>query len=75
MGFVGKESQYLSLGAELDAFRVLQFRCDYRADLVDNDARIVTAGVGLALLGTHIDLAAAGNDKEIDASLQFGIAF
>lgn len=70
-----KETQYAALGAEFDAWDTVQLRVGYRHNMSDSDTSIVTAGFGLSPFGVHIDVAAAGSDDEVGASLQLGFRF
>ena len=71
-----KESQYLRLGAEFDAWRWGQVRIGYRHDLKGNYAGLPSVGLGLSPFGIHFDIAAARTgDKEAAVSLQAGFSF
>lgn len=71
----GGDSQLLALGAEFDAWRVLQLRLGYRADLENSERSVPSAGLGLSIFGVHLDAAVAANSNEIGAALQFGLRF
>src|SRR5690606_41160112 len=71
----GEGSQYAAFGVELNAFDILQLRGGYRANLVNSERNIASVGVGLWLLGLHVDLAVAGNENELGASAQLGLSF
>jgi hypothetical protein len=68
-------TQYLAAGIEFDVFDTAQLRLGYRADLVNSDHSIASAGFGLSPFGVHIDLAVAGNSDDIGAAFQFGFRF
>ncbi len=68
-------TQYASIGAEFNAFRIVQLRVGYRTDLVNSDRSTVSAGFGLSPLGVHLDMAVAASDTEVGAALQFGFRF
>lgn len=70
-----KETQYAALGAEFDAWDTVQLRVGYRHNISDSDTSVATAGFGFSPFGVHIDVAVAGNDDEIGASLQTGFRF
>ncbi len=71
-----KESQYVRLGAEFDAWRWAQIRVGYRHDLRHNYPGLPSFGLGLSPLGIHIDISAAYASKEEAAlSLQTGFNF
>src|SRR3569623_463452 len=74
VGFDGP-SQYLSLGAELNAWHTVQFRLGYRHNLSDSDTSVATVGFGLSPFGVHVDIAAMGNSNEVGAGLQLGFRF
>lgn len=73
------ETQYASLGVELDVFRTLQLRAGYRANLVSGGTDVVTAGFGLSPFGVHIDVAAMANPsdylREAGAVMDLGFYF
>src|SRR5690554_6720323 len=73
------ETQYASLGVELDVFRTLQLRAGYRAILVSGGTDVVTAGFGLSSFGVHIDVAAMANPsdylREAGAVMDLGFYF
>ena len=75
LGLAGDKSQYVALGIELDAFDFAQLRFGYRADTVNSDRDVVSAGIGFSPLGIHIDIAGAFNDDEVGASFQLGFRF
>ena len=68
-------TQYIALGGELNAWNFAQLRAGYRVDLVDSSRNIVSIGMGLSPFGVHTDIAIAGNETEIGASLQLGFRF
>lgn len=73
------ETQYASLGVELDVFRTLQLRAGYRTNLVSGGTDVVTAGFGLSPFGVHIDVAAMANPsdylREAGAVMDLGFYF
>lgn len=73
-GFDGP-SQYVSLGAEINAWHTVQFRLGYRHNLSDSDTSVATVGFGLSPFGVHVDIAAMGNSNEVGAGLQLGFRF
>jgi hypothetical protein len=73
-GFDSK-TQYAGIGAEFDAWDMVQVRVGYRHNMSDSDTSIATAGLGLSPFGVHLDMAIAGNADEVGASLQFGFRF
>ncbi|MDH4286392.1 MAG: conjugal transfer protein TraF, partial [Gallionella sp.] len=71
-----KKSQYLALGAELNAWDWAQLRFGYRANLKDSKRNIPSVGVGLAPFGTlHIDAALSYSSNEIGASARLALTF
>ena len=69
-------SQYVALGAELDAWGWAQLRLGYRADMKNSDRNVASVGVGISPLGVvHIDSAASGNANEIGASARLAFTF
>jgi hypothetical protein len=72
----GSDSQFARLGVELDAWRWAQLRLGYRHDLKGNYKGLSSVGLGLSLLGLHIDCsyAAAGNTEKA-AAIQLGLHF
>ena len=75
LGVVGNASQYVALGVELNVFDITQLRLGYRADTVNSDRSVVSAGIGFSPFGVHFDLAVAGNENEVGAAFQFGFRF
>lgn len=74
-GFENK-SQYLSLGAELNAWDWAQFRLGYRANLKDSKRNIPSIGLGLAPFGVvHFDIAASVSSNEVGASAMLAFTF
>lgn len=76
------DTQWLALGAELDAWRYLQLRFGVRHNLASkNDGDGVdektqfTAGFGVNLLGLRVDLGGLYSDSDVGAALQLGTAF
>lgn len=71
-----KDSQYLRLGAEFDAWRWAQIRIGYRHDIKGNYPGLPSIGLGLSPFGIHFDLSvAAASKQEMAASLQTGFRF
>lgn len=73
------KTQYVGLGVEFEAARIMQFRFGYRHNLssvpADIDSDMFSAGFGISPLGIHIDAAVAGNSEDIGAALQLGFRF
>jgi hypothetical protein len=71
-----KDSQYVRLGAEFDAWRWAQIRIGYRHDIKGNYPGLPSIGLGLSPFGIHFDLSvAAASKQEMAASLQTGFRF
>ena len=70
-----EDSQQLAVGAEFDALNVLQLRLGYKLDFEDSDRSTASAGLGVAFLGAHVDLAIAGNGDEIGGAMELGFSF
>jgi len=68
-------TRYLALGAEMNAADWAQLRVGYRADLVNSDRSVVSAGFGLSPFGMHFDLGVAANSSELGAAAQLGFRF
>ncbi|MDX1452589.1 MAG: conjugal transfer protein TraF [Oleiphilaceae bacterium] len=67
--------QMIGFGAEYDAFETVQIRLGIRDNLEGDLDPVLTAGLGLSVFGATFELAAAGNDDTIGASLQLGSTF
>ena len=68
-------TQYVALGGELNGWNWAQIRAGFRADLVNSRRNIVSFGLGFSPFGVHLDLAVAGNARELGAALQLGFRF
>jgi len=73
-GFESK-SQYVSLGTELNAWDLFQFRLGYHHNLSNSNNDSASLGFGFSPFGIHLDLAVMGSDKEVGAGLQTGFRF
>lgn len=70
------KSQYLSLGAELNAWDWAQIRLGYRANLKDSNRNIPSVGLGLAPFGVlHFDVAVSKSANEIGAAARLAFTF
>jgi hypothetical protein len=73
---LSKDSQYLRVGTEFDAWRWAQIRIGYRHDLKRNFPNLPSIGLGFSPFGLHFDFSlAAANKSEIAVSLQTGAHF
>lgn len=69
-------TQYISMGAELNARYFGQLRAGWRVDLVNSARNVVGFGIGFSPFGAlHADLGIAGNEHELAAALQLGLRF
>lgn len=78
----GDDTQWLAVGAELDAFRYAQLRFGARHNLASNDDNDgieektqLTFGVGLAPFGARLDIAGLVSDADMGAAIELGAAF
>jgi hypothetical protein len=78
----GDDTQWVSLGAELDAWRYAQLRVGARYNIASNDDNDgiaeetqLTAGVGLSFYGVRIDVAGMVSDADLGGAIEFGAAF
>lgn len=71
------DSQYVGVGGEIRPLSWLALRAGYRADVKDNDADVVTAGVGFAPFEkVRVDLAGmVGEDETWGAGAQLSLTF
>jgi len=72
-----QDSQYLAIGAEVDAW-LAKVRLGYRSNLASSNNNTVSAGLGLYLFGLNIDAAVAAGEGEtgpndINAGIQVGL--
>lgn len=72
-----KDSQYASIGTELDIAKWLQVRAGYRADISGEMPNVFTAGLGVSPWDVfHIDLAGQiGSDNAVGAMLTTRLTF
>jgi len=78
----GDDTQWVSVGAELDAWRYAQLRVGARYNIASNNANDgiaeetqLTAGVGLSLYGVRVDVAGMVSDADLGGAIEFGAAF
>ncbi|MFH1092957.1 MAG: conjugal transfer protein TraF [Candidatus Omnitrophota bacterium] len=82
--FAGYDAQYFSMGAEWLFLRFLAFRAGAYKNMAESDIGLVyTAGIGLDLIGIHLDLAGAyssdegtfdGNDYPLESYVQLKLS-
>lgn len=71
-----RESQFLRIGTEFDAWNWAQIRVGYRHDLKGNYKGLPSIGLGLSPFGVHIDMSVAyASESEAAAALQLGMHF
>ncbi len=75
LGVIGDKSQYVAVGAEINAWGWAQIRLGYRVDMVNAARNVLSAGIGLSPFGIHLDLALAGNANEVGGAMQLGFRF
>lgn len=68
-------SQYVSLGAEWNAWNLVQLRAGYRYNISDSNTSSASLGLGLSPMGIHMDLALVGSDRELGFGLQAGFRY
>ncbi|MFQ5470082.1 MAG: conjugal transfer protein TraF [Gammaproteobacteria bacterium] len=68
------KSQYLGLGAEFDAFDLMQVRVGYRHNMSDSDTSTASLGLGFTPFGGKFDISIAGGSNEIGFSMDLGFA-
>lgn len=70
------ETQFLSIGGELDAFGWAQLRAGYRSNLQGSGRDTASLGLGLSPFRVvRLNLGAAASDNEVGASFQLGLTF
>ncbi len=76
-GLTGEKTQYAALGMEFD-LSLIQLRIGARHNMsteANRESNILSAGVGLYLIGFHLDAGVAKNDDEAAAAVQLGFQF
>jgi len=75
VGF-GQKTQYLGIGGEVDVW-VLLLRLGYRYNIADPVSSIATFGLGLNIVGLHLDISAGASPDvgEVNAAAQLGFRF
>lgn len=77
IGLTGEKTQYAALGMEFD-LSLVQLRVGARHNMsaaTGQESDILSAGVGLYILGFHLDAGVAKNDDEVAAAIQLGFQF
>lgn len=76
------DTQWLAVGAELDAWRYAQLRAGIRQNLASNsdndgieESTQLTAGIGLSPFGARLDIGALVSDADLGAAVELGMAF
>lgn len=77
VGGLAGDTRFLSVGAEFNVLDTLQLRVGVKDNTASGATfkHAVTGGVGLRVLGVHIDLAAMKGGRELGAALQAGLSF
>jgi hypothetical protein len=69
----------LAVGTELNVLDFLQLRLGVQRNLADTGAAkaldLYSVGLGVAVLGVHVDLAAVGNQNAIGVVAELGFRF
>lgn len=76
-GLTGR-TRFLDLGAEMNAFDVLQLRLGYEDNTASGRTTVghaLTAGVGFRVLGVHFDVAALKGGNDLGGAFQAGVDF
>ncbi|TDY01708.1 conjugal transfer protein TraF [Thiohalophilus thiocyanatoxydans] len=74
----GDKTQMLAAGLEFDIFSTLKLRAGYAkntADVAGPDDDLLSAGLGLNILGLQADAAVMGNDNNLSGFVQLGVQF
>ncbi|MDZ7802802.1 conjugal transfer protein TraF [Thiohalophilus sp.] len=72
------KTQMLAAGLEVDAFNTLKLRAGYvknTADVTGPDDDLLSAGLGVNILGLQVDAAVMGNDNNLSGFVQMGLQF
>ncbi|SFR57242.1 plasmid transfer operon, TraF, protein [Marinobacter daqiaonensis] len=76
------DTQWIAVGAELDAWRFAQLRLGARHNIASNDdsngieeKTQFTAGLGLSPFGARLDVAGLVSDADVGAAIELGFAF
>lgn len=76
-GLTGEKTQYVALGMEFE-LSLVQLRVGARHNMsaeADRESNMLSAGVGLYVVGFHVDAGVARNDDEVAAAVQLGFQF
>ncbi len=68
-------TQFLAVGAEWNAWNLLQLRAGYRHNISDSDTSSAALGFGISPFGAHFDLAVVGSSDEVGVGMQLGFRF
>ena len=73
----GEATKMLALGMELNAFDYLQLRFGYQDNIASGATSdpLLSAGLGLWLLGVNLEVSAVGNSNSLGAFVQAGVRF
>ena len=74
----GDKTQMLAAGIEFDVFNTLKLRAGYAkntAEVSGPDDDLLSAGLGLNILGLQVDAAVMGNDNNLSGFVQMGVQF
>lgn len=76
------DTQFLSIGGEIDALDFMQVRAGIRQNLADSNGRegvhedtLFTAGLGFSPFGVHFDITGVFADGDVGAAAELGFTF
>ncbi|MFP3874623.1 MAG: conjugal transfer protein TraF, partial [Thiohalophilus sp.] len=72
------KTRMLAAGLEFDVFSTLKLRAGYTkntAEVSGPDDDLLSAGLGLNILGLQVDAAVMGNDNNLSGFVQAGVQF
>lgn len=74
-----QKTRMLAVGTEFNILKTVQLRAGWQHNLADTGASdpldLYSLGVGLKVLGFHVDVAAVGNENDVGAVAQVGFTF
>ncbi|SRR5712692_614323 len=74
-----QKTRMVAVGAELNGWNVVQLRLGWQRNLADVGAvkalDLYSVGLGFAVFGVHLDVAAVGNKNDIGAVAELGFRF
>lgn len=70
-----QNEQFLAFSGELDTADWVQIRTGYRMNLADSRRNVLSAGIGMEPMGSHLDFALAKQGEEYGLALNLGFQF